>query len=450
MKRFAFYIVIVLLHLSHSCTKEEILPVVVDFSIDVFDQDFSVPVDIVIFNRTKGAETFEWTFEGGTPSVSNLKNPGIIRYEQKGNYIIRLFAYNTDGSEDSKEIEIKIEDPVEIDFTARVISDNFSPAQVQIVNNTFGARTFRWTFEGGTPGTSNAENPEIVTFTEPGDHIITLEASNGIETKILEQKITVASYLVADFNIEVAFEDDDFQIPVEITIQNTSISATSYQWSFSGATTTESTEENPVVTFNQSGTQSISLTATNGKETKIIVKEINLFENTNLRILENIKLGINSSHTANITGAFFSIKNRAVYTAQEITTEVEPDIDLVFFGLNTSFVQNRFVSPDALDSTTFPELARGRYTKLINTQENCSCSAFLSVTQFDSMRDDSLLAGLTIEETPGGLQSFNDDMVPRIILFQTEDGRIGAVKIKEYVKEENDAYILADIKTQKQ
>ncbi|MEB3347103.1 PKD domain-containing protein [Aquimarina gracilis] len=433
-----------------SCTREEALQVTVDFSIDVFNDDFSIPVDVVIFNRTKGAETFEWSFEGGTPATSSVKNPGIIRYEQKGNYTIRLFATNADGSEDSKEINIQIDDPVAINFTANAITDNFPPAQVRIENNTTGGNSFKWTFEGGVPAASDAKDPGIVTFADPGDHKITLEASNGLETETLEQTITVAPNLIVDFDVEVAFEDDDFQIPANVIIQNTSVSATSYQWLFSGATITNATEENPEVTFNQSGRQTITLTATNGKETKSTFKEITLFENTNLRTFENMKLGINSSHTANITGAFFSINNRQVYTSQQTTPEVAPDIDLVFFALNSSFIQNRFVSPDRLDITTFPALSGAPHTKVINTLEDCNCSASLSVAQFDGMQDDTLLSGLTIEETPEGLQPFDDSIIPRIVLFQTQDGRKGAIKIKEYINDQNDAYILVDIKTQKE
>nr|WP_231552180.1 hypothetical protein [Capnocytophaga canimorsus] len=44
---------------------------------------------------------------------------------------------------------------------------------------------------------------------------------------------------------------------------------------------------------------------------------------------------------------------------------------------------------------------------------------------------------------------FNKDLIPRIVLFQTFDGRKGAIKIKEYISEGAQSYLLVDIKIQK-
>jgi hypothetical protein len=40
--------------------------------------------------------------------------------------------------------------------------------------------------------------------------------------------------------------------------------------------------------------------------------------------------------------------------------------------------------------------------------------------------------------------------VPRIVLFETADGRKGAVKIKAFVSEQMQSYVLTDIKFQKE
>lgn len=41
----------------------------------------------------------QWTFEGGTPNSSTLKNPTGIRYNQSGNYGVRLIASNPAGAD---------------------------------------------------------------------------------------------------------------------------------------------------------------------------------------------------------------------------------------------------------------------------------------------------------------------------------------------------------------
>jgi len=49
----------------------------------------------------------------------------------------------------------------------------------------------------------------------------------------------------------------------------------------------------------------------------------------------------------------------------------------------------------------------------------------------------------------GGWHNFDNSVVPRIVLFQTRDGRKGAIKIKQFVQNGAASYIVADIKVQK-
>ncbi|PKV50782.1 PKD repeat protein [Aquimarina sp. MAR_2010_214] len=432
------------------CAKEEAIPVITDFEFEVFNDDFSIPVQVVFFNRTKGGEDYEWTFEGGVPSRSVNRNPGVIQYDAKGVYSIELTATNQDGSQDTKVLEIKIDDPVIVDFEMTNQVDTFSPAKYTFQNKSSGADSFSWTFEGGIPANSTKRDPGEVVFTEPGNHVIRLEIGNGRETYDLQKSITVAPFLISDFEYQITFADDDFQIPARVQFQNNSISATSYQWTFGGAATSSSIEENPEIIFTQEGIQTIRLTASNGKETKTITKQIEFFKNTNLRELNDIKFGINTAHAGNTRGSFYNIAERKLYTANEITPDIGPLVDLVFFGLSSTFNRNRFVSPDQLSGTTFDELQNPKNTIFINSQELCNCSASLTPAQFDTMQDDSLLKNLVITETPGGLQDFNNTMVPRIVLFQTKEGKKGAIKIKSFVDDGQNSYILVDIKVQKE
>ena len=59
------------------------------------------------------------------------------------------------------------------------------------------------------------------------------------------------------------------------------------------------------------------------------------------------------------------------------------------------------------------------------------------------------LRGLTINPTANGWKPFTNATIPRIVLFQTADGRKGAIKIKDFVDDGNNAYIIVDIKIQK-
>lgn len=434
-----------------SCTKEEPLIVEPAFNVLVVNDDYSVPVSLIISNKTKGAHNYQWNFEGGQPAASNKKNPGEIRYYSPGVYTIKLHASNSDGSEGTEEFTIKIDEEVLAGFDFEIIESNYPPVEVVLTNLTEGATAFKWTFENGVPGSSNEQNPGNVIFSVPGEHLITLEVNNGLETHTVEKQVTVLDNLSVDFDWEVAFEDDDYQVPVKLVMVNNTVSATSYEWSFNDAVPVSSSGLTPEITINNVGKHTITLTATNGKEVQSLSKEIEVFENTNIRIFEDVKLGINTAHHNNTVGSFFSTQTRQVYTSEQVNEETGALIDLVFFGLSNNFNLNMFVSPNNVEAnTTFPSIPNAGNTKFINSLETCNCGINMTVDEFDIMTNDIPLQSLEIEETQGGLLQFDDTIVPRIVLFENHTGLKGAVKIKEYVNDGQDSYVIVDIKVQKE
>ncbi len=436
--------------LAVTCTKEEALPVDADFDMDVVNNDFSVPVQVVIINKSVGADNYEWTFEGGQPANSFERHPGSVLFETPGTYTITLYATNRDDSEDTKEVQIKIDSPVLIDFEVEVVDNNYPPVEIKINNNTSGATQYTWSFEGGTPSMSNKEHPENVVFQDPGEYIIKLEVSNGLENYELEKKIIVEKHLNVDFDWEINFDDTDYQVPFTMNTINNSVSALSYEWAVDGPENQTLTGESPQIVLTTPGIYNISLIATNGKETKTASKSIEVFANTNLRVYEDVKFGINMSHNNNVLGSMFSTKTGNIYTRSEINESNGSEIDIVFFGLNSTFALNKFVSPDQTETTTFNSIPNAIHTKFINSQELCECTASLSVAEFDQMNNDNLLQTLTIEETEGGLLQFNNLMVPRIVLFEDAEGRKGAIKIKDFIEAGQNSYIVTDIKVQKE
>lgn len=432
------------------CTKEQSLPVIVEYDFEVVNDDYSAPVRVVIINKTKGADNYEWTFQGGIPASSTNKNPGSILYNEKGEYSVKLIATNRDDSEDEKTITIKIDDPVIIDFEVEILENNFPPVEVKLTNNTTGATSYNWDFNNGIPSFSNLQYPENIVFTEPGEYTITLEVKNDLETHQTQKKIIVNNHILPEFDWLVNFEDDDLQVPVKLSMQNNSISATSYKWTFENGTPMFSENETPEVVFNTPGKHKITLETFNGKESKSISKYIEVYPNTNLRTFTDIKLGVNSSHNNNVNGSFFSTITRQQYSQNGVNDDTGDKIDIIYFGLNSNFTLNKFVSPNDVSSTTFAAIPNATRTKIINSQESCSCSASLTSEEFDAMLDDTLLQNLIIEETDGGSLQFDDTLIPRVILFQNSIRNKGAIKIKEYVQNGADSYILVDIKVQKE
>ncbi|WP_369049316.1 PKD domain-containing protein [Tenacibaculum sp. UWU-22] len=445
-----FYIILSLFIVLTSCYKETPVFIKAAFEISFVNDDISVPVQVSIRNKTEGADTYQWTFEGATITSSNDKNPGSVTYEKAGTYTIVLKASNIDGQEEIIKKEISVVEGIDIQFSTEIIESNYPPVEVNLTNTTVGDNlTYQWTFEGGNPSSSTDKNPANIIFQNPGEYSIKLAVSNGFETITKEEKITVLPDIAIGFDWEVDFFDDDYQAPVTITLQNTTTNAIRYQWMFEGGAHS-SMEENPRVTFQNAGTYTIQLIASNGKKEKTISKTIRVKPNTNLRTFSNVKLGINSAHNTNAIGAFFSTELRKTITANEVTQENGSKIDIVFLGLSNDFTFNKFVSPIQAGTNGFTTIPNATDTKFINSQENSSSGGSLSVAQFDAMNNDTSLQAIIITETPNGLLHFNNTMKPRIVLFQTADGRKGAIKITAFVDNGSNSYILCDIKVQKE
>lgn len=433
-----------------SCYQETSIAIEGDFATSYASDDESIPVIIEIDNKITGADTYEWIFEGGSPGTSNLKNPGEVLYDKQGTYTIKLRAANVDGESKEFSKTVTIKEAINIQFAHEIIKSNYSPVEVVLKNSTVGEElTFVWDFQDGLPATFTGKTPPNVVFSTPGDHTITLTVSNGFESEKQIQTITVAPYLVSLFSYEPKFEDDDYEVPVTINFTNKSTSATSYKWTFEGGNPATSTEENPIVVFTSAGSYEVTLEAFNDKTSHIYKATIAVFPDTNLRTLTNVKLGINSAHNNNNIGAMFSTVTRQVYKSNEINDDNSSLIDVVFQGLNSNLINNRFISPDQVNNYGFLALTNAQSTIFINSQNLCNCGLNFTEIQFDAMINDTPIKSLNISYSAAGAQEFGFTY-PKIILFKTQDGRKGAIKIKEMVKNGTSSYILCDIKVQKQ
>lgn len=68
-----------------------------DFTANITESE--VPITVNFFDRSTNIPTaWTWTFEGGSPSTSNLQNP-IVTYEQQGMYDVSLSIINPAGND---------------------------------------------------------------------------------------------------------------------------------------------------------------------------------------------------------------------------------------------------------------------------------------------------------------------------------------------------------------
>jgi PKD repeat protein len=133
-----------------------------------------------------------WTFAGGTPSTSTSKNPTVI-YNVPGVYDVTLKVSNANGTDQQEKtgyIAVAMKAPV-AGFTASS-TEVLTGSTVLFTDKSQNAQTYAWTFEGGTPATSNLKSPSV-TYNTSGTYTVTQKVSNtsGNDTQTVTSMITV-------------------------------------------------------------------------------------------------------------------------------------------------------------------------------------------------------------------------------------------------------------------
>jgi PKD repeat protein len=166
-------------------------PPVADFSASPLSG--GVPFTTTFTDLSQAASSWSWDFgDGGT---STAQNP-TYTYNAIGVYTVTLTATNEFGSDaevKTNYITVTAPQPPIADFVASATDINLNNS-VDFTDLTLENPTsWSWTFEGGTPGTSTAQNPSV-TYTTVGSFDVTLVATNaqGSDTMTKVGYITVS------------------------------------------------------------------------------------------------------------------------------------------------------------------------------------------------------------------------------------------------------------------
>jgi PKD repeat protein len=199
--------------------------------------------------------------EGSTtimaPSVSNSNSWSTQSINQINNYINSVNCLGPCG----------VPQPPVAGFEGNP-TEGCTPLVVSFDDESLNSPTsWSWTFEGGSPPTSSNQNP-TVTYNNAGEFNVSLTVSNaqGSNTMTINNYIVVSEEPFADFEYSV----DD----LEVDFQNLSSNATSYFWEFGDGGT--STLTNPIHIYDEDGTYTVTLTATNECGTDVYVQVIEI------------------------------------------------------------------------------------------------------------------------------------------------------------------------------
>lgn len=100
--------------LVSSCLNETAVPIKSAFTIEA-SEDKTSPVTIQLKNESYGADEYEWTFEGGLPSSSTERTPGLVVFTQAGEHKITLRVRNAVEEKTSQQT-LRVDSAMTIDF----------------------------------------------------------------------------------------------------------------------------------------------------------------------------------------------------------------------------------------------------------------------------------------------------------------------------------------------
>lgn len=235
---------------------------IVDFEAD----DPTIPPGTAVdfYDLSMGNPTeWEWTFNGGEPSSSDVQNPQNIIFNNYGSYTVTLTASNPHGSDtETKNAYIKVDDPPVADFYAQDTVLAAGETTYFFDASEDDPTSWSWQFPGAVPSASTAKNPGPIYYLTPGVFLVKLTATNdfGSSTKTREGYIMVLGPPTANFTASQT------QIPVGGSVDFTDMSSgdpTSWSWEFQGGTPAVSNEQHPQgIVYNEAGEFNVTLEVT--------------------------------------------------------------------------------------------------------------------------------------------------------------------------------------------
>jgi PKD repeat protein len=218
-------------------------------------------LSIDFVNTSVHADTYFWTFgDGGS---SDEQNPSHA-YGDYGTFVVTLITTNDCGS-DTAVLNLELSTAPVPSFSAGQ-THGCVPMEVQFTDMSQNSpETWEWSFPGGSPDTSNLQNP-LVVYSTPGIYSVTLRVSNagGAQALVRDEYIYVATPPVADFDADIAGGT--------VTFTNGSQGSNAYLWTFGDGGV--DTSANPSYTYGASGTYNVQLIAWNACAADTIVQQV--------------------------------------------------------------------------------------------------------------------------------------------------------------------------------
>jgi uncharacterized repeat protein (TIGR01451 family) len=214
------------------------------------------PLSVTFLNQSQNADSYWWTYGDGSSSTAAGNHSHT--YQNSGGYTVTLTAANALSSQTiTRTAFISVYDLPEADFAA-VPQQGLAPLLVEFTNSSLYGEAFIWEYGDGITSTTAALTHTHL-YTSPGIYQVSLTAVNahGSHTQTHLNYIGVYEAPVADFD----GSPTQGVAPLQVSFNNSSINATTYQWDFGNGQT--ATTANPTAWYNVAGVYTVTLTAAN-------------------------------------------------------------------------------------------------------------------------------------------------------------------------------------------
>lgn len=166
--------------------------ITIGFDLEILVNDIA-PAGVKVINKTKGGTTYDWKFEGGTPSSSSAIAPGTVVFDEGGEHEISLKVFNgSEYFETSKKFVLQ--SPMQADFSyvpSPVDEDMEAPLTLHVENRTINGLSYKWSCAGATIANPTAKDKTSIRFEQGGTYQIELVADNQKEKKTVKKTVII-------------------------------------------------------------------------------------------------------------------------------------------------------------------------------------------------------------------------------------------------------------------
>lgn len=230
---------------------------------------------------------YSWSFPGGSPSASDVEDPGMVTFAAPGQYTV-TFDVTDDGglsdpTPDSRTITVTPPASNQPPEATILAPSSHVTIQAGEFVSFAGAATdpdgsivgYSWDFSGGAPS-SSAQSPGRVQFSQPGVYVVTFNATDddgASDPRPDNRLVTVTEGPPANSLPLATIDAPAGRVEIEVgesvtflgTGRDSDGRVVAYLWTFSGGAPNASTEDPGAVTFSTAGTFTVTFNVTDDR-----------------------------------------------------------------------------------------------------------------------------------------------------------------------------------------